>query len=716
MATAGSIVIDLLMKTGAFETDSKRAAKNLKDLGDSAKRTGDLIGTAFGLGAVASIAGVTAALKSSIDSLDQLADRSQRLGIDTTTLQELQFQAHYGGVEVQNLDSALTIFAKNVSAAAGGAKEQANVFKTLGINVSDASGKVRDTKDILRDIADRFAAVGDGATKTAAAQALFGRSGADLIVMLDQGSKGMDEFAQKARDLGQVIDQNAIEAAGDFNDALDDLAFAGKGLANVLASKIIPPLTNFIRDMREAVEVSHSFASALEVNILDRLFGDSDPEKEIASVTARLNENREALAKLKAEQAANPSGDYTNAFGFKENRNYAGSIAALEQAIAAGEARLKVVQNRASRDAVTMPEVNVSAQLPPIGTGDTKKEVDEGQKLIDQLQKQVDLTGELTERQKLQIQIQQGYVKFQTQGQQDNALALADTLDLINEQNKAYEESQKRAADLAKLLDDLYPSKSVSGEYLKDLTLLTDSLQAGAISASDYYDAVDRLDEKFTETADSMSQFSIQAARNIQDSLGDGLYDLLTGNFDNIGQSWAKMILKMVADAQAAQLAKALFGDYGNSGQIGGLVGSAFGSFFGGASSGVASATAADVGAAGGGLMFLADGGYTGPGGKYDVAGVVHAGEYVINADATRKLGLGFLNRLNGYANGGYVGNPPPASGGPNVQVNLTNQSSANIEATQSSARFDGERYIINVLLKDKMKNGPVSRAFAGGR
>lgn len=57
-----------------------------------------------------------------------------------------------------------------------------------------------------------------------------------------------------------------------------------------------------------------------------------------------------------------------------------------------------------------------------------------------------------------------------------------------------------------------------------------------------------------------------------------------------------------------------------------------------------------------------ATGGYTGPGGKYEPAGIVHRGEYVINAESTKKLGLGYLNRLNGYANGGLVGAAPAST------------------------------------------------------
>lgn len=52
----------------------------------------------------------------------------------------------------------------------------------------------------------------------------------------------------------------------------------------------------------------------------------------------------------------------------------------------------------------------------------------------------------------------------------------------------------------------------------------------------------------------------------------------------------------------------------------------------------------------------FATGGYTGAGGKYEPAGIVHRGEFVMNAEATRRIGVGNLSRLQGYADGGLVG------------------------------------------------------------
>ncbi|KGH18443.1 phage tail tape measure C-terminal domain-containing protein, partial [Comamonas thiooxydans] len=95
------------------------------------------------------------------------------------------------------------------------------------------------------------------------------------------------------------------------------------------------------------------------------------------------------------------------------------------------------------------------------------------------------------------------------------------------------------------------------------------------------------------------------------------------------------------------------------------------------------------------GLLGFATGGYTGDGGKYEPAGVVHRGEYVINAESTKRIGLGLLNRMNGYANGGPVGGGAAAAvaaiapaGG--MEVNIHNYTGAQVEQRQSTG-FDGK-------------------------
>jgi lambda family phage tail tape measure protein len=748
MATAGSIVIDLLMKTGSFETDTKRAAKNLQDLNKQAQIAGAAIGTAF----VAGTAAIAFFVKQSIDTMDAMSKLAQQTGTTVESISALSYAASLSDVSQDQLGDAISRLTKNMSDAARGTGEARAGFAALGLSVTDANGNLKSSDTVLSEIADKFAGYRDGAEKTALAVNIFGRAGAQLIPLLNSGADGIAELEAEAKRLGITLDTQTAQAAEAFNDSLTKLNATWEGFRNRVAAAALPALNGFTQALIEATTESDglgestgkivnesglkSWVDAVAVGLarvadvavataktVDAVGGSfRSVAADVQAFLALVGKDNSGLAAMVDPAAAKKNADeyaavlaYRNKTVEDANKAYVdlwtGQGNRFEQAVLNGI-------NAPATDAGTLPAVKTSAPaIAPTSKG--KQQIDEGQKLIDQLQKQVDLTGELTERQKLQIQIQQGYVKFQTQDQQDSALALADTLDLIRQQGQEYEAAQKRAADLAKLLDDLYPDKSVSADYLKDLTQLTEALQAGAISASDYYDAVDRLDQKFADSSDSMSEFAVQAAHNIEDSLGDGLFDLLSGNFDDIGKSWANMILRMIANAEAAQLGKALFGEeFDKSGNIGGLIGKGIAAIFGGGGSGpTADQLAASTQGVNAALpLAFADGGYTGPGGKFEPAGVVHAGEYVINATATRKLGLGFLNRLNGYADGGYVGNPPAATGGPNVQVNVVNQSSSNVEATQSDARFDGERYIINVLLKDKQKNGPVSRAFSGGR
>lgn len=157
------------------------------------------------------------------------------------------------------------------------------------------------------------------------------------------------------------------------------------------------------------------------------------------------------------------------------------------------------------------------------------------------------------------------------------------------------------------------------------------------------------------------------------------------------------------------------------TGPLAGALGSVIGGLWGGAG-GIGAATATDVAGAGGGLMFLASGGYTGDGGRFEPAGIVHRGEGVLNQDEIRALGgeRGFdrLRRAirTGHASGGMAGSPalPPAAyaGGsrPEVSVNLINRTSQPAQAASGGMRFDGQRWIVDVVLTDLRTNGPIAQ------
>ena len=117
----------------------------------------------------------------------------------------------------------------------------------------------------------------------------------------------------------------------------------------------------------------------------------------------------------------------------------------------------------------------------------------------------------------------------------------------------------------------------------------------------------------------------------------------------------------------------------------------------------------------------FASGGYTGAGSKYQPAGVVHAGEYVINAASTSKIGLGYLDMLNGYAQGGAVESLPRMPVGSTqaagIKVEIINQGApAQATATQQT-QPDGSILIgavLQAVAVDMSSGGMTARATAG--
>lgn len=716
MATAGSIVVDLLMKTGSFETDAQRASraaqKNFKEIEKQAQAaaqgvtsafSGLLTGALFGVGLGSAFgkfiqetknaqneqAQLAAVVKStgaaagySVDQLNKMATALSNASVFSEgDINQAQTRLlSYTGIVGDEFPRAMQAVI-DMSARMGVSVEQSaeTIGKALdvpsqGLTALSKQG-FRFTED-QKKLVEQLEKVG----KTGEAQgiilaALESSYGGAARAARETLGGALQALQNQIDDLMTGSDGSVNGLTGAINDLTDLLGSSEtKETFNTFTSflaEVASGLITAANEFTKAARAADSWMEAINVKVADTIFGDADPAKEVEILTKRLNENREAVEKLRAAQAANPSGKSTNMFGFEQNENYEQRISVLQSAIKAGEARLVFANGRLSKIDSAIQEGlsgvgetgGPTETLSPIrvaaSSGSDKKSkerTDQGQKLIDQMNQRIALIGKETEYEKLLEQVRIGSVTFKTQAQQEEALASAQTLDFINEQVKAYEESTKQAKEFAKLMDDLYPEKAKGDQYVAQLTLLSDALAQGAINASEFSDAVDRLNQNFEKDSGEMGEFAKEAARGIQNSLGDGLYEIMQGNFKNIGTAFLQMLQKMAADALAAQIAKKLFGDFDSGGGMGGIFGALFSGLAGSTGGGIGSATATDVYNAGGGLMYLADGGYTGPGGKYDVAGIVHRGEYVLNSDATKRLGRGFLDRLNGYADGGYVG------------------------------------------------------------
>ncbi|WP_312828571.1 phage tail tape measure protein [Pantoea anthophila] len=184
----------------------------------------------------------------------------------------------------------------------------------------------------------------------------------------------------------------------------------------------------------------------------------------------------------------------------------------------------------------------------------------------------------------------------------------------------------------------------------------------------------------------------VSLAETAAERTTNSLTGLLTGTqsfresisnlFASLAQSVIKSLVEMTAQALLTKTVLSSFMSFG--GAAVGAVGSG------------AAASAGSTGAMGMSTSFQAydGGGFTGAGGKYDPAGVVHKGEFVFTKEATERIGVENLyGMMRGYASGGLVDAPterPAAlSGNGHAGGNTVIQVDAPVTIVQESGAGD---------------------------
>lgn len=199
---------------------------------------GGLLAVGAALGAAA--AGLTAMVKGTVDAASKINDTSKATGISTDALQELGHAAKLSGIGFDELAGGLKKLSKAAYEAATKGGQAGAAFQTLGVSATGADGKVRPAEELIGDLAAKFASMPDGVEKTALAMELFGRSGATMIPLLDEGGEGLAKMRAEARKLGIVLSAETVAAGDALGDSLDSLQASFVGLRNAIAVKLIP--------------------------------------------------------------------------------------------------------------------------------------------------------------------------------------------------------------------------------------------------------------------------------------------------------------------------------------------------------------------------------------------------------------------------------------------------------------------------------------------
>lgn len=219
--------------------NAEGAKKAMGETGDSAgglsdhmKHLGEAVAGAVAVGAVVEFG------KKCVEKFSEVAQETRQLQIVTGDTAEhmsaLKFAADESGVGFTELKDALLKMSKAAFAAKDGGA-------SLGLSFKDANGHMRDSNDILMQVADKFHNMPDGVEKSAEAAKLFGRSvGPDFIAMLDKGRAGIGDLQVEAKKFGLVIGQDGVDAAQKNVEAHRKMHAAWEGLQVMIGEKLMP--------------------------------------------------------------------------------------------------------------------------------------------------------------------------------------------------------------------------------------------------------------------------------------------------------------------------------------------------------------------------------------------------------------------------------------------------------------------------------------------
>lgn len=225
-------------------------------LESAALKLGGAIAGAFSVTAIAGFAQAT------IHAQDAMGKMAQEAGFAVDNFSRLAFATKFSDFSADQLTFAFKGLSEQMTGASQGAEKSIALFTKLQIAFENSDHSLRESNDVLRDIAEKFRKMPDGAEKVTLAVDLFGRGAQKLIPVLNEGTRGIDEWGEKADAVGATISGNTARAADDFGDSLQLLNERFKGVGNAITADVLPGLNAFVKSMDEL---------GTELNVFDDL-------------------------------------------------------------------------------------------------------------------------------------------------------------------------------------------------------------------------------------------------------------------------------------------------------------------------------------------------------------------------------------------------------------------------------------------------------------
>lgn len=581
-----SLTIDLGVRMASLQTSFDRAAQISEKSAQRIQAAFSGVNTALaGIGAGLSVAGIGAYIKNAIDAADAANDMSQRFGVAVQDLASFDLAARQSGTSLEGVAQGLKAFSKLVV-------ENGDDLRKAGIDTTD-------TKRAFTQFADVVAGMPDGLEKAALAQQAFGKAGADLIPLLNLGSKGLQEAQDKTAAYAAKLAQLAPQA-DTLNDRLEELKIASSAAAINMATSLIPTLTDVATKLAEVEQRTGSLRGALgelgaqagtgflnswravfkdvQVDLarfdlfVQRMKGDDQAVLKTQEHIKRLLTEMDALGGAPA-QAASPA------------QKSADGMASGNTALAEQQQKYQALIDKILRPQKEIKPPKVAAEYDALLEMSRRTAEAYGTTLEKLVGAQADAensTLDLTTSQRA-LRDLMADPAWQAMPEPWKQTAIAQTESAVA--------SEKIAADAKRLKDLLDATDSGQLEKMREtMAFLAKAFEDGRIGAEQFAEAagtaLGTIPKQAEDAADKMDQFMIQAARNIESAFADFLFDPFKDGLDGMLKGFGVMVQRMIAQAVAADLSRRLFGSDIAAGKPGASLGGWLGDLagmFGGA-------------------------------------------------------------------------------------------------------------------------------------
>lgn len=250
------MAMEIFRLIGSVFVDTDQAEESIKKTDEKAGNLGQTflngVGTAakWGAGIVAGATVAAGALvgvaTDAAGAMDVIDKGSAKVGISKQAYQEWSYVLGQNGMDISKMEVGMKTLVAAMDGAAAGTESATEKFDALGLSIYDSNGNMKDQETMMNEAIYALANMENGTEKARLATELFGKSGVEMMPMLNGGAEGIADLTQRAHDLGLVMSDEAVTAGVVLGDTMDDVKQTFGALGNQLGVAFMPIIQSIL--------------------------------------------------------------------------------------------------------------------------------------------------------------------------------------------------------------------------------------------------------------------------------------------------------------------------------------------------------------------------------------------------------------------------------------------------------------------------------------